>query len=267
MRRASVCIRRFSFAATPGVLPTPSRTEEGIWICEGNPYQGSLHLAWGSILWDAGKALAKFFFWNESQLRLGTAAPAPTVRSRTVLELGAGTGVAGITLGKFGASVTMTDFEPEVLHVLRRNVELNNLSSTAIVRELSWAQPSTYMKPTERFDIVIAADVLYNRNCRVFMRALEAHMRGGMVAYIASPPRADSPLTAFLGRMLFLDVGLERLEDCCGRAVGWPQGIASDMYADCRFAALSAERCQTVAADITGDAVQIFRLTWPQEHS
>merc|ERR1712107_549130 len=113
-------------------------------------------------------------------------------------------------------------------------------------------------------DWVVAADVLYSRKDRMFMKALEAHMRGSMVAYVACPPRADSPLAGFLERMLELRVRLERLEDDSVRAVGVPHGTASDIFGGCRFMALDERRCQVAVADGAGVAVQIFRLTWPE---
>ncbi|CAE8710295.1 unnamed protein product, partial [Polarella glacialis] len=67
-------------------------TDEGVIIQQGSPYRDSMHLVWGSILWDAGLALAKYFAWHEQQ-------QAGSLRAQRVLELGAGTGVVGLTQG------------------------------------------------------------------------------------------------------------------------------------------------------------------------
>ncbi|NWH69107.1 MT21D methyltransferase, partial [Geococcyx californianus] len=82
----------------------------------------------GSVVWDAALVLAKFL---ESGAR-------PLARRR-VLELGAGTGAAGIVAAALGANVTVTDLE-ELQELLAANIERNEHLVTGSIRAqvLKW---------------------------------------------------------------------------------------------------------------------------------
>eukprot|EP00928_Gymnodinium_smaydae_P078841 TRINITY_DN62905_c0_g1_i1.p1 TRINITY_DN62905_c0_g1~~TRINITY_DN62905_c0_g1_i1.p1 ORF type:complete len:327 (-),score=27.63 TRINITY_DN62905_c0_g1_i1:44-982(-) len=252
--------RAHAAAASMNTCPTPNRlkeTDEGVLIHEASPYRDSMHLVWGNVLWDAGLALAKFFAWHE-----GEASGQSSVKSKAILELGAGTGVVGLTLGKSGALVTLTDCEPEVISLLRRNATANSLGETIRVHELDWRDKSTYL-PASSFDIVVAADVLYSNKIRWFMPALLAHMarRPETRAFVACPPRKDSPLAGFFTSALHAGLTLERLEDQSGNAVGATSGSATDVFRGARFVPLGEERFAAAASDGLR-VIQIFRLSW-----
>ncbi|CAE8638721.1 unnamed protein product [Polarella glacialis] len=99
-------------------------------------------------------------------------------------------------MGKFGAIVTMTDCEPEVLTLLHQNALANGLGSSVSVQDLNWSDKNSFIKPAVPFDMVVAADVLYGQKDRWFMRALEAHMvqARSTVAFVACPPRSVQQL-------------------------------------------------------------------------
>ena len=88
-----------------------------------------------------------------------------------VLELGAGTGLLSITLARIvaGGQVRMprpfivaTDFHPDVLANLQRNVDTNGDTQSILVRELDWSRPDLGVVPFDRpFDVILAADVVY----------------------------------------------------------------------------------------------------------
>ncbi|KAH7106262.1 putative methyltransferase-domain-containing protein [Auriculariales sp. MPI-PUGE-AT-0066] len=91
-------------------------------------------------------------------------------RRLRILELGAGTGLVGLTLAKLGidAEIIATDHHPRVLINLKGNVALNGLDNTLQVDYLDW---STFIQPpfertldnafTKPFDLIFAADVVY----------------------------------------------------------------------------------------------------------
>lgn len=63
--------------------------------------------------------------------------PAEHFKGKKVVEVGAGTGLTGIALGKIGAFVTLTD-QKELIPLMEENVLLNSLTECVSVAELSW---------------------------------------------------------------------------------------------------------------------------------
>jgi len=113
-----------------------------------------------------------------------------SIRGKTVAELGCGLGLVGITLAKLGAkSVTLFDREPLCLECANRSAELNDVESIVKTEVLDWNAPADKNK-LNNFDILVAADVLYERHavepvsefCSNFVKA-----NGGQV-FIADPP-------------------------------------------------------------------------------
>ncbi len=97
-------------------------------------------------LWPSGVALAELL-----------ASDAAALRHARVLELGCGLGLPSIVAAHLGAQVTATDYYPEALDLLHVNAALNGVSLRT--REVDWRTPPDL----GRFDVVIAADVLYER--------------------------------------------------------------------------------------------------------
>ncbi|MCP8464118.1 50S ribosomal protein L11 methyltransferase [Pseudomonas sp. ZM23] len=77
------------------------------------------------------------------------------VRGKRVLDFGAGSGIAAIAATKAGAAeVVACDLDPLALDACRANAELNGVT-------LSYSDD--FFKEEDRFDLVIVADVLYDR--------------------------------------------------------------------------------------------------------
>lgn len=99
----------------------------------------------GSWLWDASLVLSQWL-----------AARADDVRGKSVIELGAGTGLPGLTAAALGAArVVLTDVEA-LLPGLQRNVEVNELGERVEVRELVWGSEEEW---EGEFEIVLMSDV------------------------------------------------------------------------------------------------------------
>nr|KAJ3418530.1 hypothetical protein HK105_008199 [Polyrhizophydium stewartii] len=61
------------------------------------------------------------------------------VTGQNVLELGSGTGLAGLVSARAGSRLTvLTDYHPTVLNNAQLNVECNNVERTAHVAKLDW---------------------------------------------------------------------------------------------------------------------------------
>jgi predicted nicotinamide N-methyase len=100
-----------------------------------------------SVLWRSGVALAR---------DLDDAA----LRGLRVVELGCGLGVPSIAAARGGAVVLATDASAEALSLVARNARLNEVDlDTARV---DWGEPHELVRRAP-FDLVLAADVLYER--------------------------------------------------------------------------------------------------------
>ncbi len=100
-----------------------------------------------SVLWRSGVALAREL----------DGAP---LRGQRVAELGCGLAVPSIAVARAGAAVLATDACAEALTLVARNAQANDVRvETAMV---DWAEPDELIRRAP-FDLVLAADVLYER--------------------------------------------------------------------------------------------------------
>jgi predicted nicotinamide N-methyase len=100
-----------------------------------------------SVLWRSGVALARGLD--------GT-----PLRGRRVVELGCGLAAPSIVAARAGATVLATDSCREALTLVRRNANENKVAVDAAT--VDWARPEGLVKHAP-FDLVLAADVLYER--------------------------------------------------------------------------------------------------------
>jgi predicted nicotinamide N-methyase len=100
-----------------------------------------------SVLWRSGVALAREL-------------DGVALRGLRVLELGCGLAVPSIAAARAGAAVLATDACGEALELVARNARANGVRvETATV---DWAEPDELVGRAP-FDLVLAADVLYER--------------------------------------------------------------------------------------------------------
>jgi len=248
---------RAGHATQVGLSGLRKCTDEGVQIQERDP--GPLGL-YGSVMWQSGKALAKFFAWRELE-----PAKRGTIVGKTALELGAGTGILGLTLARLGAkSVTLTDCEANVVDLLRSNIALNSLEASTMACHLCFGDASTY-HALSTFDLIVAADVVYGVGGPA-QGSLLAHALHGHVSvdsctevFLAYEHREHTP-TAFFSEMLADGFEIERLEDGDGKAVGHTAGDPA-VYDGSRFVALPDDWEPLLCGE--AHTVQIFRLRRP----
>jgi predicted nicotinamide N-methyase len=100
-----------------------------------------------SVLWRSGVALAREL-------------DGVALRGLRVVELGCGLAVPSIAAGRGGAAVLATDACAEAVALVARNAQANDVRvETAMV---DWAEPGELIRRAP-FDLVLAADVLYER--------------------------------------------------------------------------------------------------------
>jgi predicted nicotinamide N-methyase len=96
-------------------------------------------------------------YWAELwPAAIALAAALPVVAGLRVVELGCGLGLPSLVAAARGAEVTATDWAAEAVELLRENAAGNGLSLHTEVRD--WREPWP-----QRFDVALAADVLYER--------------------------------------------------------------------------------------------------------
>jgi predicted nicotinamide N-methyase len=100
-----------------------------------------------SVLWRSGVALAR----EVAELQL---------RGRRVVELGCGLGAPSLAAAGRGADVLATDRDPAALELLESNAKENGVQVETAW--LEWADAETLIARGP-FDLVLAADVLYER--------------------------------------------------------------------------------------------------------
>jgi predicted nicotinamide N-methyase len=167
--RIRLAEREWSLLHTEAVL---SQTEEQEYLSEGR-----LTLPYGVVLWPSAIALA-----HEIVSR------AESFRGRTVLELGAGTGLPGIIAASFGARVVQTDRQELAMAMCRKNGERNGVTSIDY-RLADWFA----WNDAEKYDWILGSDILYAEASHPQLcRILEGNLAPSGRILIADPIRKMS---------------------------------------------------------------------------
>jgi predicted nicotinamide N-methyase len=119
----------------------------------------------------------------------------PAFRGRTVLELGAGTGLPGLAAAALGAKVVQTDRSELIVHVCEQNVARNKLAGVEC-RIADWSD----WHDTARYDWIIGSDILYADTQHDNLRRIFAgNLAPGGRVLLSDPFRP--PSVALLERM------------------------------------------------------------------
>jgi len=133
----------------------------------------------GCRIWEAGYALADIVSKPEA------------VRGKTVLELGSGTGVGGLSAAAAGAaSVLLTDGGETTLDLLKRNAVANG-HNIADVAQLRWGDGGDIAEVATRgpFDIIMGSDLLYDpESFPGLLKSLEALCTPGLTEVLLTYP-------------------------------------------------------------------------------
>eukprot|EP01012_Entosiphon_sulcatum_P068281 TRINITY_DN98390_c0_g1_i1.p1 TRINITY_DN98390_c0_g1~~TRINITY_DN98390_c0_g1_i1.p1 ORF type:complete len:278 (+),score=47.47 TRINITY_DN98390_c0_g1_i1:37-834(+) len=121
------------------------------------------HALWGHVLWNSSRYLCNYF---ERTL---------CCKGKSVVELGAGSGLVSIVAALTGAArVVVTDYpDAEVLDNastnLRTNLNSEQLACSRVVCHLWGSDPTNVLAATadlgKGFDIIITADLVFNYAC------------------------------------------------------------------------------------------------------
>jgi predicted nicotinamide N-methyase len=100
-----------------------------------------------AVLWRSGVALAREL-------------DGMPLRGRRVVELGCGLALPSMAAARAGATVLATDADSEALELVERNARVNGVRVETATA--GWTNPGELLRRAP-FDIVLAADVLYER--------------------------------------------------------------------------------------------------------
>ena len=162
------------------------------------PMSSDDHTSVGLQSWGSSILLADRLCLEPSTFSL---IPPSQGRPLRILELGAGTGMLSIVAAKilhpFTAEIVATDYHPDVLENLAKNIATNFPTAATspaghkaiVVTALDWEYPN-YSAPLDQpFDIILAADVIYHpshaewiKPCieNLLSRPLSAEDKGGV---------------------------------------------------------------------------------------
>jgi predicted nicotinamide N-methyase len=124
-----------------------------------------------AVLWRSGVALAREL-------------DSEPLRGLRVVELGCGLGVPSLAAARAGASVLATDEAAEALELVELSARANGLPVETAVAD--WASPDELLERAP-FDLVLAADVLYER--QAVAQLLTLLPRLAPAAWLADPGR------------------------------------------------------------------------------
>ena len=121
--------------------------QEAAELPDDGPVEWAPVAPYWSVLWRSGLALAREL--DGMQLR-----------GRRIVELGCGLGLPSIAAARAGAEVLATDACPDALELVAHNADANHVRVETAT--LDWSNPGEPAAQA-RFDLVLAADVLYER--------------------------------------------------------------------------------------------------------
>jgi predicted nicotinamide N-methyase len=151
-------------------------------------------------------------YWAElwpSAISLARYLSREDLSDRRAVELGCGVGLPSVVALEKGASVLATDHYEAALEFAAHNALLNT-GRTLETALLDWRAPE--IESLGRFDLVFAADVLYEaRNAPVLAALVPRLLAPGGAILLADPRRTDAP--AFLRAMEDLGFQISTEED------------------------------------------------------
>jgi predicted nicotinamide N-methyase len=145
--------------------------EEAAALPDSGPVEWAPVAPYWAVLWRSGVALAREL-------------DGVALRGLRVVELGCGLAVPSLAAARAGATVLATDACAEALRLVARNATANDVRiETAIV---DWTKPDALVTRAP-FDMVLAADVLYERASVAQLLSLLPRLAGQ--AWLADPGR------------------------------------------------------------------------------
>lgn len=185
--RFDVREERFEHGGWAVELILPRAADE---LIDETEYADDERLPYWAELWPSGRGLARHLLDAAGDGYGGAGARGDGTEGGgwagvRVLELGCGVALPSLALRGRGADVLATDWYGDALRFARANAARNGLAPLR-TEVLDWRHPP----PGRDYDLVMAADVLYERrNVEILAALLERVVAPGGTALVADPGR------------------------------------------------------------------------------
>jgi 2-polyprenyl-3-methyl-5-hydroxy-6-metoxy-1,4-benzoquinol methylase len=128
--------------------------------------------------------------WASAESLVAAVLEGPRLDGQRVLDLGCGLGACGFAAARHGARVTFFDWEPRALEIVAASASRQQAPAGTFDFVVGdWRRPP----PFGRFDLILGADVLYERrNAPAVAAFLARHLKPGAEAWIADPGRPQA---------------------------------------------------------------------------
>lgn len=133
------------------------------------------HFPYGFLLWESAVGIAMHLDANPA-----------LVAGKSVLELGAGLGFAGMAAQTLGAQVCQTDHQPGALTLARWNAQRNGVCDIEY-RVADWRDWSHKKK----YDVILGADILYERKMQFHLETIFRHYLRPKGRLLLSDPQRE----------------------------------------------------------------------------
>lgn len=145
--------------------------------------------------------------WNASLVLAEHLAKMPVETAGSILEIGAGIGVASIVAASRGHRVTVTEYNQDALAFARANADINGCQAMQ-VQLLDWNAP-VFEEP---FDTITGSEVVYHERdfdplLKLFVRFLKP---GGRI-FLAMEPRRSAMMFFDRARETF-NIGMKKID-------------------------------------------------------
>ena len=145
--------------------------------------------------------------WNASLVLAEHLAEIPEEAAGSILEIGAGIGVAGIVAASRGHRVTVTEYNKDALAFARANADINGCQAMQVQR-LDWNAP-VFQEP---FDIIAGSEVVYHeRDFDSLLELFTRYLKPGGKVILAMKPRRCALIFFDSARETF-NIGMKKID-------------------------------------------------------
>ncbi|KAG1052068.1 hypothetical protein G6F43_005775 [Rhizopus delemar] len=109
----------------------------------------------GGMIWEAANVMIEYFIWKQKESE-------DFLTNKTVIELGSGTGLVGLTIAKIYSKVNkviLTDQLP-MMNLMLENIKLNKLGHLVQAEILNWGEEIPN-ELSSNVDVILASDCVY----------------------------------------------------------------------------------------------------------